>query len=220
MNIRFGLGKFQGSSYTKLRNIGTKYSQIYCGKTDSCTMNGSSSGSDTDHIRYWLIPGHRGNTSRDGPHKREELSGHQQGLRHVQELPPEVRHPRHRRGRHDVLQRRGRRHPVRPVQAQARIGAGGQGTGRCGLQGLCHRHGKQHARLPAEHPELDGLLRRNGQPPGRELGFDVGLRPLIGASPAAPPPRRAPAMATSDQCFATSNDPGTADSFGLCLPGQ
>jgi hypothetical protein len=53
MNIRFGLGKFQGSSYTKLRNIGTKYSQIYCGKTDSCTMDGSSSWTDTDHIRYW-----------------------------------------------------------------------------------------------------------------------------------------------------------------------
>jgi Tfp pilus tip-associated adhesin PilY1 len=53
MNIRFGLGKFQGSNYTKLRNIGTKYSQIYCGKTDSCTMNGSSSSSDTSHIRYW-----------------------------------------------------------------------------------------------------------------------------------------------------------------------
>jgi Tfp pilus tip-associated adhesin PilY1 len=53
LNIRFGLGKFQSSTYTKLRNIGTKYSQIYCGKTDSCTMNGSSSGTDTSHIRYW-----------------------------------------------------------------------------------------------------------------------------------------------------------------------
>ncbi len=53
LNIRFGLGKFQGSNYSKLRNIGTKYSQIYCGKTDSCTMDGSSSWTDTNHIRYW-----------------------------------------------------------------------------------------------------------------------------------------------------------------------
>jgi Tfp pilus tip-associated adhesin PilY1 len=53
LNIRFGLGKFQGSSYAKLRNIGTKYSQVYCGKTDSCTLDGSTSSSDTDHIRYW-----------------------------------------------------------------------------------------------------------------------------------------------------------------------
>ena len=33
MNIRFGLGKFQGSTYTKLRDIATKYSQIYCGSS-------------------------------------------------------------------------------------------------------------------------------------------------------------------------------------------
>jgi hypothetical protein len=53
LNIRFGLGKFQGSTYTKLRNIGTKYSQIYCGKSDSCTMDGTWNSSDSYSIRYW-----------------------------------------------------------------------------------------------------------------------------------------------------------------------
>ncbi len=52
MNIRFGLGKFQGSAYAKLRDIATKYSQIYCGSTTSCTVNQTSV--DTSSINYWM----------------------------------------------------------------------------------------------------------------------------------------------------------------------
>ncbi|HNQ02795.1 MAG TPA: VWA domain-containing protein, partial [Syntrophales bacterium] len=52
MNIRFGLGKFQGSTYTKLRDIATKYSQIYCGSTTSCTVNQASG--DYSSINYWM----------------------------------------------------------------------------------------------------------------------------------------------------------------------
>ena len=33
LNIRFGLGKFQGSDYSKIRDIKSKYSKIYCGST-------------------------------------------------------------------------------------------------------------------------------------------------------------------------------------------
>lgn len=51
LNIRFGLGKFQGSTYTKLRDIKAMYSAIYCGSTTSCTVNQSASG--TSNIRYW-----------------------------------------------------------------------------------------------------------------------------------------------------------------------
>jgi hypothetical protein len=51
LNIRFGLGTFQGSTYTKLRDIKSKYSSIYCGSSTSCTINQSASG--TYNIRYW-----------------------------------------------------------------------------------------------------------------------------------------------------------------------
>lgn len=51
LNIRFGLGKFQGSIYSKLRDIKQKYSAIYCGSTTSCTINQSASGNN--NIRYW-----------------------------------------------------------------------------------------------------------------------------------------------------------------------
>jgi hypothetical protein len=48
-NIRFGLGKFQGSTYTKLRDIAAKYSEIYCGSA-SCTVDEAANG--TKNIRY------------------------------------------------------------------------------------------------------------------------------------------------------------------------
>ena len=48
-NIRFGLGKFQGSAYTKLRDIAAKYSEIYCGSA-SCTVDEAANG--TQNIRY------------------------------------------------------------------------------------------------------------------------------------------------------------------------
>jgi type IV pilus assembly protein PilY1 len=51
MNIRFGLGKFQDSTYTKLRDIAAKYSEIYCGSS-TCTVNQSANG--TKNIRYSL----------------------------------------------------------------------------------------------------------------------------------------------------------------------
>ncbi|MCU0555244.1 MAG: PilC/PilY family type IV pilus protein [Syntrophales bacterium] len=51
-NIRFGLGKFQGSTYAKLRDIAAKYSQIYCGNLTSCTLNQSSG--DYSSINYWM----------------------------------------------------------------------------------------------------------------------------------------------------------------------
>jgi hypothetical protein len=52
LNIRIGLGKFQGSTYTKLRDIATKYSLIYCGNSTSCTVDQSSG--DYSNIRYWM----------------------------------------------------------------------------------------------------------------------------------------------------------------------
>jgi hypothetical protein len=52
LNIRIGLGKFQGSTYTKLRDIATKYSLIYCGNNTSCTVNQASG--DTLNINYWM----------------------------------------------------------------------------------------------------------------------------------------------------------------------
>jgi hypothetical protein len=51
MNIRFGLGKFQGSAYTKLRDIAAKYSEIYCGSS-TCTVDQAANG--TKNIRYAL----------------------------------------------------------------------------------------------------------------------------------------------------------------------
>ena len=55
LNIRLGLGKFQGSSYEHMRNIGTKYSQIYCGyTTTACTMDGSWNDSNSKNLRYLL----------------------------------------------------------------------------------------------------------------------------------------------------------------------
>jgi hypothetical protein len=54
LNIRFGLGKFQGTDYTHLLNINSKYSLIYCGSTTSCTQDGSWNSSDTRNIRYWM----------------------------------------------------------------------------------------------------------------------------------------------------------------------
>jgi hypothetical protein len=51
LNIRFGLGKFQGSTYSKIRDIKSKYSKIYCGADISCTIGQSASG--TSNIRYW-----------------------------------------------------------------------------------------------------------------------------------------------------------------------
>ena len=52
LNIRIGLGKFQGSTYTKLRDIAAKYSLIYCGNSTSCTVDQSSG--DSSNIRYWM----------------------------------------------------------------------------------------------------------------------------------------------------------------------
>ena len=52
LNIRIGLGKFQGSTYTKLRDIATKYSLIYCGNSTSCTVNQASG--DALSINYWM----------------------------------------------------------------------------------------------------------------------------------------------------------------------
>ncbi len=52
LNIRFGLGKFQDTSYSKLRDIGKSYASIYCGSTTSCTVNQSASGSS--NVRYWM----------------------------------------------------------------------------------------------------------------------------------------------------------------------
>jgi len=52
LNIRIGLGKFQGSTYAKLRDIATKYSLIYCGNSTSCTIDQSSG--DASNIRYWM----------------------------------------------------------------------------------------------------------------------------------------------------------------------
>ena len=119
LNIRIGLGKFQDSSYTKLRDIATKYSLIYCGNSTSCTIDQSSG--DSSNIRYWMsyskVVGATPLVT--GPGGHQGLSRHPQGGRCVQVLPAEIRHPRNRRGRHDVLRRRGLRHRGRPVQAQA-----------------------------------------------------------------------------------------------------
>ncbi len=52
LNIRIGLGKFQGSTYAKLRDIAAKYSLIYCGNSTSCTVDQASG--DTSNIRYWM----------------------------------------------------------------------------------------------------------------------------------------------------------------------
>ena len=52
LNIRIGLGKFQGSTYTKLRDIGTRYSLTYCGNNTSCTVNQAPG--DTLNINYWM----------------------------------------------------------------------------------------------------------------------------------------------------------------------
>lgn len=52
LNIRIGLGKFHGSTYSKLRDIATKYSLIYCGNSTSCTVNQASG--DTLSINYWM----------------------------------------------------------------------------------------------------------------------------------------------------------------------
>ena len=52
LNIRIGLGKFQGSTYVKLRDIATKYSLIYCGNGTSCTVNQTSG--DAFSINYWM----------------------------------------------------------------------------------------------------------------------------------------------------------------------
>ena len=52
LNIRIGLGKFQGSAYTKLRDIATKYPLIYCGNNTSCTVNQASG--DTLSVNYWM----------------------------------------------------------------------------------------------------------------------------------------------------------------------
>jgi hypothetical protein len=52
LNIRIGLGKFQGSTYAKLRDIAAKYSLIYCGDNTSCTIDQASG--DSSNIRYWM----------------------------------------------------------------------------------------------------------------------------------------------------------------------
>ena len=52
LNIRIGLGKFQGSAYAKLRDIGAKYSLIHCGNSASCTVDQSPG--DTLNINYWM----------------------------------------------------------------------------------------------------------------------------------------------------------------------
>lgn len=52
LNIRLGLAKFQGNSYTQLRDIETKYSLIYCGNKTSCTINRASG--DALSINYWM----------------------------------------------------------------------------------------------------------------------------------------------------------------------
>ena len=52
MNIRIGMGKFQGGTYVKLRDIATKYSQIYCGSTASCSVDQTSG--DYSSINYWM----------------------------------------------------------------------------------------------------------------------------------------------------------------------
>jgi hypothetical protein len=56
LNIRIGLGKLQGSSYTKLRDIAAKYSLIYCGNDTSCTQDQASG--DNSSINYSMSYSH------------------------------------------------------------------------------------------------------------------------------------------------------------------
>jgi hypothetical protein len=51
LNIRIGMGKFQGSTYTALRDIAAKYSEIYCGSS-SCAVEQAANG--IKNIRYSL----------------------------------------------------------------------------------------------------------------------------------------------------------------------
>jgi hypothetical protein len=53
LNIRLGLGAFQGSSYVKRKDIGTKYGELYCGKS-ACTMDEAPPSNDTNNIRFLL----------------------------------------------------------------------------------------------------------------------------------------------------------------------
>ncbi len=168
LNIRMGFYAFNSSVY-KMKDIGKSYANIFCGKS-SCSLSNPYDYSGTGNVLHadrrsesgshlQLQHGHR-----PGPRGGQDVPERPQGGRHLQKLPPEVRHPRHRRRRHEVLRRKRRRQPDRPVQAEARLRPAGQGPGRRGLQGLRHRPGPIGVPVPAQDHELDGLPRRHGQP--------------------------------------------------------
>jgi len=216
LNIRIGLGKFQGSSYTKLRDIGTKYSLIYCGSSTSCTVNQTSG--DTLSINYWmtysnvvgatpLVTGLASVKTYLDAHKAADAyrSCRQKFVILVSDGADtmycggtgyETQTDQYKRRRESVL-------------AAKALADAGYKVFVIGMGSNMPDHLKNTLNWMAYYGGTDNPLVANE---GDETAFDPGAVTTCGGSSTT-----GPGCGTTDECYATSNDPGTLPISGYAF---
>jgi hypothetical protein len=216
MNIRFGLGKFQGSTYVKLRDIATKYSQVYCGSTASCTVNQASG--DTSSINYWmtyynvvgatpLVSALSGVKGYLDTHKTTDA--YQSCRQKFVILVSDGADTMSCSGTgYDTQADQYKRRRDSVMEAKALADAGYK-VFVIGMGSNMPDHLKNTLNWMAYWGGTDNPLNPNA---GSTSGFDPSLVSSCGSSSTT-----GTCDGTSDQCFATSNDPGTAPLSGYAF---
>ena len=210
-NIRFGLGKFQGSNYTKLRDIAAKYSEIYCGKT-SCTVNEAADG--TKNIRYSMSSSNvsgatplvsaltgvqvylSGLTADSCREKFVILVSDGADTMSCGGAGYDTQSDQYKRRRDSVL-------------AAKALAAAGYKVFVIGMGSNMPDYLKNTLNWMAYHGKTDNPMVPNT---GSTTGFDPDSVTSCGSSSTT-----GTCDGTSDQCFATSNDPGTASLSGYAF---
>ncbi|NPV03717.1 MAG: hypothetical protein HPY67_03180 [Syntrophaceae bacterium] len=216
LNIRIGLGKFQGSTYVKLRDIATKYSLLYCGSNQSCTVNQASG--DTLSINYWmtysnvvgatpLVLGLQGVKAYLDAHKAADAykSCRQKFVILVSDGADtmycggtgyETQTDQYKRRRESVL-------------AAKALADAGYKVFVIGMGSNMPDHLKNTLNWMAYYGGTDNPLVENA---GDATAFDPGAVTTCGTSSTT-----GPGCGTTDECYATSNDPGTLELSGYAF---
>jgi len=216
LNIRIGLGKFQGSAYTKLRDIATKYSLIYCGSNQSCTVDQASG--DYSSINWWmsysnvvgatpLVTGLAGVKAYLDAHKAADAyrSCRQKFVILVSDGADtmycggtgyETQTDQYKRRRESVL-------------AAKALADAGYKVFVIGMGSNMPDHLKNTLNWMAYYGGTDNPLVENT---GDETAFDPGAVTTCGGSSTT-----GPGCGTTDECYATSNDPGTLPISGYAF---
>jgi hypothetical protein len=216
LNIRIGLGKFQGSAYAKLRDIATKYSLIYCGSNQSCTVNQTSG--DTLSINYWMtysnvvgatplvlalanvktyLDAHKASDNyRSCRQKFVILVSDGADTMYCGGTGYEIQTDQYKRRRESVL-------------AAKALADAGYKVFVIGMGSNMPDHLKNTLNWMAYYGGTDNPLVENG---GDSTAFDPGAVTSCGGSSTT-----GPGCGTTDECYAVSNDPGTLELSGYAF---